>query len=90
MEVVSIEIIATSVLSLLIGIAAYFLKQLLRDFKKVESDLAKVRNNTDLIQAEFQGNYKLLNQKVDFMNTRVSRMENLLYNIKDDEKRTES
>ncbi|MCB0496165.1 MAG: hypothetical protein KDC79_08510 [Cyclobacteriaceae bacterium] len=79
------EIIIGGILSILIGTSAYFLKQLLSDFKKVERDLAEVKSITALIKAEFKGNQELLNQKVEFMDNRVSRIEKLIFKIQDHE-----
>ncbi|MGK7392851.1 MAG: hypothetical protein ACNS60_21025 [Candidatus Cyclobacteriaceae bacterium M2_1C_046] len=78
-------VIVGGILSILLGIVAYFLKQLLNDFKKVESDLAEVKSITALIKAEFRGNQDLLNQKVEFMENRVSRIEKFIFNLKENE-----
>ncbi|MGK7392890.1 MAG: hypothetical protein ACNS60_21230 [Candidatus Cyclobacteriaceae bacterium M2_1C_046] len=78
-------VIVGGILSILVGIVAYFLKQLLNDFKKVESDLTEVKNITALIKAEFKGNQDLLNQKVEFIENRLSRIEKYIFNIKENE-----
>lgn len=78
-------VIIGGIFSILLGIVAYFLKQLLRDFKKVESDLTEVKNITALIKAEFRGNQDLLNQKVEFMDNRLSRVETFIFNIQENE-----
>lgn len=78
-------VIIGGIFSILLGIVAYFLKQLLRDFKKVESDLTEVKNITALIKAEFRGNQDLLNQKVEFMENRLSRVETFIFNIQENE-----
>ena len=78
-------VIIGGILSILTGMVAYFLKQLLNDFKKVESDLAEVKSITALIKAEFRGNQDLLNQKVEFMENRVSRIEKFIFNLKENE-----
>lgn len=78
-------IIVGGVLSILVGTVAYFLKQLLNDFKKVERDLTEVKNTTALIKAEFKGNQDLLNQKVEFIENRLSRIEKYIFNIKENE-----
>lgn len=86
MGVIKLEIIASGILSILVGVVAYFLKQLLADFKKVEQDLTEVKNTTALIKAEFKGSQELISQKVDFLNARVARVEKVVFNIQENEK----
>lgn len=76
METIKLEIILSGVLTLLVGIVAYFLKQLLTDFKKVENELIQVKNTTEIIRAEYKGMNALLNQRIDFLERRVDRLEN--------------
>jgi len=75
-----LNIILSGVLSLLLGVVAYFLKQLLADFKKVEQDLAQVKNTTEIIRAEFKGMNNLLQQRIDFLERRVDRLEHQTLN----------
>lgn len=67
-------------MSLLLGVVVYFLKQLLTDFKKVEQDLTQVKNTTEIIRAEFKGMNDLLNQRINFLEKRVDRLENQTFN----------
>ena len=67
-------------MSLLLGVVVYFLKQLLSDFKKVEQDLTQVKNTTEIIRAEFKGMNDLLNQRINFLEKRVDRLENQTFN----------
>jgi len=76
MESVKIEIIASGVVSLLLGTVAYFLKQLLNDFKRVEKEVVEVKNTAEIIQAEFRGMNALLHQRMDFADKRIERIEN--------------
>jgi len=85
METIKVEVIASGILCVLVGVVAYFLKQLLADFKKVEKDLTEVKNTTALIKAEFNGNQKLTNQKIAFMDARLTKVENVLFNIPEHE-----
>jgi hypothetical protein len=71
------EIFFYSLTSLLLGIVAYFLKQLLTDFKRVEKDVVEVKTTTALIKAEFKGINDLLNQKIEFLEKRVNHFESL-------------
>jgi len=76
MEVIKLEIILSGVLSIMVGLVAYFLKQLVADFKKVESDLTQVKNTTEIIRTESKGMNDLLHQRIDFLERRVNRIEN--------------
>jgi hypothetical protein len=73
------EIFFYSLTSLLLGIVAYFLKQLLTDFKRVEKDVVEVKTTTALIKAEFKGINDLLNQKIEFLEKRVNHFESLFF-----------
>lgn len=80
MESPELTILFGGVLSLLMGVVAYFLRQLLADFKKVEQDLTQVKNTTEIIRTEFKGMNDLLNQRINFLERRVDRMENQIFN----------
>jgi cell division protein FtsB len=80
MEVVKLEIILSGVLSVMVGLVAYFLKQLVSDFKKVESDLTQVKNTTEIIRTESKGMNDLIHQRIDFLERRVNRLENQTFN----------
>ncbi|MFH6983600.1 hypothetical protein [Marinoscillum luteum] len=80
MENLELNIILSGVLSLLLGVVAYFLRQLLADFKKVEQDLTQVKNTTEIIRTEFKGMNDLLNQRINFLERRVDRLENQTFN----------
>jgi cell division protein FtsB len=80
MEVVKLEIILSGVLSVMVGFVAYFLKQLVTDFKKVESDLTQVKNTTEIIRTESKGMNDLIHQRIDFLERRVNRLENQTLN----------
>lgn len=73
------EIFFYSLTSLLLGIVAYFLKQLLTDFKRVEKDVVEVKTTTALIKAEFKGINDLLNQKIEFLEKRINHFESLFF-----------
>jgi cell division protein FtsB len=80
MEVVKLEIILSGVLTVMVGLVAYFLKQLVSDFKKVESDLTQVKNTTEIIRTESKGMNDLIHQRIDFLERRVNRLENQTFN----------
>ena len=77
------EIFFYSLTSLLLGIVAYFLKQLITDFKRVEKDVVEVKTTTALIKAEFKGINDLLNQKIEFLEKRVNHFESLFFKQQD-------
>lgn len=75
-----------SVISLLLTIVAYFIKQLHSDFKKMEKDLTEVKTMALLIKTEFKNSYDLLNQKVDYLEHRVNIIEQNILKHSDNEK----
>lgn len=80
MEVVKLEIILSGVLSIMVTLVAYFLRQLIADFRKVESDLTQVKNTTEIIRTESKGMTDLIHQRIDFLERRVNRIENQTFN----------
>jgi hypothetical protein len=73
-------------LSLLLGVVAYFLKQLHSDFKRVEKDVAEVKTTMALIKAEFKGINDLMNQKIEFLEKRLNHFESLFFKQSEPEK----
>ena len=61
--------------SVLLAVVAYFIRQLHSDFKSMEKDISEVKTMALLIKTEFKNSYDLLNQKVDFLEQRVSKLE---------------
>jgi hypothetical protein len=70
-----IQVLFGTVISLLLGVVAFFLKQLHADFKGMEKDLQEVKTTTTLIKTEFKGSNELVNQKVGFLEKRVELLE---------------
>ncbi|RKD12499.1 hypothetical protein BCY91_12710 [Pelobium manganitolerans] len=66
--------IGSLVASFLLGLIAYFIKQLHKDFKKVVQDLDEMRSANAIRYAETQAAHKLLNQRLDFMEWRLDMM----------------
>lgn len=73
------EIFFFSLMSALLAVVAYFLKQLHTDFKRVEKDVTEVKSTTALIKAEFKGINDLMNQKIEFLEKRVSHFETIIF-----------
>lgn len=63
-----------SLISLLLSVVAYFIKQLHTDFKRMEKDLVEVKTMALLIKTEFKSSSDLLNQKVDYLEHRVQNL----------------
>ncbi|HQX04596.1 MAG: hypothetical protein J0M25_03225 [Flavobacteriales bacterium] len=85
----NINIIATlfgTLITLLLSIVAYFIKQLHTDFKSMEKDLVEVKTMALIIKTEFKSGNDLLNQKVEFLEKRVSKIELTLFKNQDHEK----
>lgn len=76
----NINIIATlfgTLITLLLSIVAYFIKQLHTDFKSMEKDLVEVKTMALIIKTEFKSGNDLLNQKVEYLEKRVNIIEML-------------
>ncbi len=76
-NVITSNVVFGSVITMLLTIVAYFIRQLHADFKKMEKDLTEVKTMALLIKTEFKNSYDLLNQKVDYLEHRVSNLENI-------------
>jgi len=72
---ITLNVLFDSVSSVLLAIVAYFIRQLHSDFKSMEKDISEVKTMALLIKTEFKNSYDLLNQKVDFLEQRVSKLE---------------
>jgi hypothetical protein len=75
---ITLNIVFGSLISMLLAIVAYFIKQLHSDFKKMEKDLTEVKTMALLIKTEFKNIYDLLNHKVDYLEHRVNNLEKII------------
>ena len=85
----NINIIATlfgTLITLLLSIVAYFIKQLHTDFKSMEKDLVEVKTMALIIKTEFKSGNDLLNQKVEYLEKRVQTNELTILKSQDYEK----
>ena len=73
------EIIFNTLIAGLLGVVAYFLKQLLSDFKRVEKDVTEVKATMALIKTEFKGINELMNQKIEFLEKRINHFESTFF-----------
>jgi len=83
---INLNIIFGSLISILLSIVAYFIKQLHSDFIRMEKDLTEVKTMAILIKTEFKSSNDLLNQKVDYLERRVNKIELIILKHSDNEK----
>lgn len=75
-----------TLITLLLSVVAYFIKQLHTDFKSVEKDLIEVKTMVLIIKTEFKSGNDLLNQKVEYIEKRVHNLELFIHKNQDYEK----
>ena len=75
-----------TLITLLLSVVAYFIKQLHTDFKSVEKDLIEVKTMVLIIKTEFKSGNDLLNQKVEYIEKRVHNLELSIFKNPDYEK----
>ncbi|WP_312077684.1 hypothetical protein [Chryseobacterium sp.] len=61
--------------SVLMAVVAYFIRQLHSDFKKMELDLNEVKTMALIIKTEFKNSYDLMNQKMEYLEQRINKLE---------------
>ena len=72
------EMLFYPIISVLLAVVAYFIKQLHADFKRVEKDVTEVKAMTSLIKAEFKGINDLMNQRIEFLERRINHVESII------------
>ena len=75
-----------TLITLLLSVVAYFIKQLHTDFKRMEKDLIEVKTMALIIKTEFKSGNDLLNQKVEYIEKRVHNLELSIFKNQDYEK----
>ena len=75
-----------TLITLLLSVVAYFIKQLHTDFKSMEKDLVEVKTMALIIKTEFKSGNDLLNQKVEYLEKRVQIIELTILKSQDYEK----
>jgi hypothetical protein len=83
---INLNIIFGSIISVLLSIVAYFIKQLHSDFIRMEKDLTEVKTMAILIKTEFKSSNDLLDQKVEYLERRVNKIELIILKHSDNEK----
>ena len=71
----NITVLFGTLITLLLSVVAYFIKQLHTDFKSMEKDLVEVKTMALIIKTEFKSGNDLLNQKVEYLEKRVNIIE---------------
>jgi len=82
----NITVLFGTLITLLLSIVAYFIKQLHTDFKSMEKDLIEVKTMALIIKTEFKSGNDLLNQKVEYLEKRVNNIELTILKNQDYEK----
>ncbi len=82
----NITVLFGTLITLLLSVVAYFIKQLHTDFKSMEKDLIEVKTMALIIKTEFKSGNDLLNQKVEYLEKRVKNIELTIYKNQDYEK----
>lgn len=82
----NITVLFGTLITLLLSIVAYFIKQLHTDFKSMEKDLVEVKTMALIIKTEFKSGNDLLNQKVEYLEKRVQIIELTILKSQDYEK----
>ena len=70
-----INIVFGTIISLLLSVVAYFIRQLHGDFRKMEKDIIEVKTTTQIIKSELKNSYDLLNQRVQYLEKRIDAIE---------------
>lgn len=71
----NITVLFGSIISILLTVVAYFMKQLHTDFKSMEKDLVEVKTMALIIKTEFKSDSELMNQKLTYLERRVQLIE---------------
>lgn len=71
----NITVLFGSIISILLTVVAYFMKQLHTDFKSMEKDLVEVKTMALIIKTEFKSDRELMNQKLTYLERRVQLIE---------------
>ncbi|SHH03896.1 hypothetical protein SAMN05443549_11232 [Flavobacterium fluvii] len=82
----NITVLFGTLITLLLSVVAYFIKQLHSDFKSMEKDLIEVKTMALIIKTEFKSGNDLLNQKVEYLEKRVHNIESIILKNQDYEK----
>ena len=71
----NITVLFGTLITLLLSVVAYFIRQLHTDFKSMEKDLVEVKTMALIIKTEFKSDSELMNQKLTYLERRVQLLE---------------
>lgn len=71
----NITVLFGTLITLLLSVVAYFIRQLHTDFKSMEKDLVEVKTMALIIKTEFKNDSELMNQKLTYLERRVQLIE---------------
>jgi hypothetical protein len=71
----NITVLFGTLITLLLSVVAYFIRQLHTDFKSMEKDLVEVKTMALIIKTEFKSDSELMNQKLTYLERRVQLIE---------------
>ena len=74
-QVVNPDMFFYTLMTLLLGVVAYFIRQLHSDFKRVERNVSEIKATTSILRTEFKGNIELIRQRSDFLEQRLANLE---------------
>lgn len=72
-----ITLLLGGLITILLSLIAYFIKQLHTDFKRVERDLIEVKTTTQIIKTEFRSSFEIISQRVVFLEKRLKKLEDI-------------
>lgn len=72
---INVSILLMSIASLLFSLVAWFVRQLHADFKRFEQDIGEIKTSIRLIQADMKSGDELINQRIGFLERRLSLLE---------------
>ena len=71
----NLTVLFGSLISVLLSVVAYFIKQLHTDFKRMKKDLVEVKTMALIIKTEFKSDSELMNQKLTYLEQRLQLLE---------------
>ncbi len=75
---IDVGLVFGGLISILLSVVAFFIKQLHRDFRKLEKEVTDVKAAMMVIQSELKGNYQLVREQVKALDKRVEHLEFLV------------
>ena len=74
-------------ISILLSLVVYFVRLLHVDFRRMQNDIAEVKQTTSLIKSEFKSGLELIGQRVGQLEAKVKQIESVFFNMNRNEKK---